>query len=210
MPRPRWPHLHREANRHGTMVWYVRLGKGPRIRIKAIYGTPEFEAAYQAALNGDAPRGSAKATRGTLGWLWMLYRQTNAWTDLALATRKQRENIMRQVLATGGDQPLSKITPRAIQLGIERRKSFAGRHFVDTLRGMFKWAVAAEHIKSDPTAGKSVAKPKTKGFPEWTEEELDQSLLTGRSVPASASCGVCFASPAFVAKMPPNWQATHP
>ena len=115
-----------------------------------------------------------KATKGTLGWLWMLYRQTTAWTDLSLATRKQRENIMRQVLATGGDQPLSKITPRAIQHGIERRKSFAARHFVDTLRGMFKWAVAAEHVKSDPTAGKSVTKPKTKGFPEWTEEELDQ------------------------------------
>jgi len=38
--------------------------------------------------------------------------------------------------------------------------------------GLFKWAVAAEHVKSDPTAGKSVTKPKTKGFPEWTEEEL--------------------------------------
>jgi integrase len=81
---------------------------------------------------------------------------------------------MRQVLATGGDQPLSKITPRAIQQGIERRKPFAGRHFIDTMRGMFKWAVAAEHVGTDPTAGKSVAKPKTRGFPEWTEEELDQ------------------------------------
>jgi integrase len=174
MPRPRPPHLHRETSRHGKTVWCVRIGKGPRIRIKAVYGTPEFEEAYQAALNGDAPRGSAKATKGTLGWLWMHYRQTTAWTDLSLATRKQRERIMRQVLATGGDQPLSKITPRAIQLGIERRKSFAARHFVDTLRGMFKWAVAAEHVKSDPTAGKSVTKPKTRGFPEWTEEELDQ------------------------------------
>ena len=174
MPRPRPPHLHRETNRHGTTVWYVRLDKGPRIRIKAVYGTPEFEEAYQAAVNGDAPRGSAKATKGTLAWLWMLYRQTTAWTDLSPATRKQRENIMRQVIATGGDQPLSRITPRAIQLGIERRKSFAARHFVDTLRGMFKWAVGAEHVKSDPTAGKSVAKPKTRGFPEWTEEELDQ------------------------------------
>ena len=75
MPRPRPPHLHRETNRHGTTVWYVRLGKGARIRVKAIYGTPEFKAAYQAALTGDAPRGSAKATKGTLGWLWMLYRQ---------------------------------------------------------------------------------------------------------------------------------------
>src|ERR1700704_38125 len=69
MPRPRPPHLHREANRHGTVVWYVRVGKGSRIRIKAEYGTPEFVAAYQSAVRGERPRGPGKAARGTLGWL---------------------------------------------------------------------------------------------------------------------------------------------
>ena len=88
MPRPRPPHLHREANRHGRLVWYVRVGKGPRIRIKAVYGTPEFEEAYQAAIQGDPPRGAARATRGTLAWLFDLYRQTTAWTDLARSTRR--------------------------------------------------------------------------------------------------------------------------
>jgi integrase len=174
MPHPRPPHLHRETNRHGTTVWYVRIGKGPRIRIKATYGTPEFEMAYQAAIQGELSQPAPKATRGSLEWLWMLYRQTNAWTDLSLATRKQRENIMRVVLKTGGNQPLSKITSGAIKAGIDRRKPFAARHFVDTLRGMFKWAVAAEHVKSDPTTGLAVAKPKTKGFPPWTEDELEQ------------------------------------
>ena len=174
MPRPRPPNLHRETNRHGRTVWYVRIGKGPRIRIKGEFGTTEFNEAYQTAITGNAPRGSAKAAKGTLAWLWMLYRQTSAWTDLSLATRKQRERIMRQVIASGGDEPLSKITSGVIQRGIERRKSFAARHFVDTLHGMFKWAVAAEHVRSDPTVGKNVAKPKTKGFPVWTEEELER------------------------------------
>src|SRR5690348_5296299 len=115
MPRPRPPHLHRETNRHGKTVWYVHLGKGQRIRINGVYGTPEFDAAYQAAINGDLPKLAGKAVKGSLEWLWVLYRQTNAWTDLSLATRKQRENIMRQVLATAGKQPLSGITPRAVQ-----------------------------------------------------------------------------------------------
>lgn len=174
MPRPRPPHLHREINRHGKVVWYVREGKGPRIRIKAVYGTPEFEKAYQAALKGEAPQPAGKALKGSLEWLWMLYRQTGTWTELSMATRKQRENIMRGVLKTGGNHALSSITAGAIQQGIARRKPFAARHFVDTMRGMFKWAVAAEHVKSDPTAGKAVAKPKTKGFPVWTEDELEQ------------------------------------
>jgi integrase len=174
MPRPRPPNLHREKTRHGTMVWYVRVGKGPRIRIKAIYGTPEFEAAYRAAINGESPQPAGKAAKGSLEWLWMLYRQTGAWTDLSLATRRQRENIMRGVLKMAGNQPLSSITGAAVKQGIDRRKPYAARHFVDTLRGMFKWAVEAEHVRTDPTAGKAVAKPKTKGFSPWTEDELAQ------------------------------------
>ncbi len=174
MPRPRPPHLHQERNRHGRMVWYVRKGKGSRIRIKGTYGTPEFDEAYRAALSGEAPRGSQSVSRGTLEWLWLLYRQTGSWSELSLATRRQRENIMRQVLKTAGDKPLSSITGSAIKQGIDRRKPYAARHFVDTLRGMFKWAIAAEHVRTDPTAGKAVAKPTTKGFPVWTEEELMQ------------------------------------
>lgn len=174
MPRPRPPHLHKETSRHGKAVWYVREGKGPRIRIKAEYGTPEFELAYRTALNGDSSTPVPRAVRGSLEWLWMLYRQTGTWTELSMATRKQRENIMRQVLATGGNVPLSSITGKAIENGIQRRKPYAARHFVDTLHGMLKWAVKAQHITADPTAGRGVAKPKTKGFPVWTEEELEQ------------------------------------
>ena len=113
MPRPRPPHLHREMNRHGKAVWYVRIGKGSRTRIKAQYGNPEFEAAYQSAVMGERPQGPGKAARGTLGWLFDLYRQTTAWTDLAQSTRYKREKIMMRVLATAEHQPVSAKIGRA-------------------------------------------------------------------------------------------------
>jgi hypothetical protein len=53
MPRPRWPHLLREVSRHGTVRWVVRKGHGPRIAMPSEYGTPEFEAAYHAAVSGQ-------------------------------------------------------------------------------------------------------------------------------------------------------------
>jgi integrase len=172
MPRPRPKHLHRQVTRHGVVVWYVRIGKGPRIRVKPAYGTAEFDEAYLAALQGERPA-PAVAARGTLAWLWILYGQVSAWQDLKPSTRRQRERIMKHVLATGGDQPLSKITSASIKAGIERRKPYAARHFVDTLHGMFKWAVTAQHLRSDPTIGLAVKKPKTKGFPPWSEEQLE-------------------------------------
>ena len=54
VPRPRPPHLVRQVTRHGAVVWYVRVGKGQRIRLRKDYGTPEFEAEYQAAISGTA------------------------------------------------------------------------------------------------------------------------------------------------------------
>jgi hypothetical protein len=50
--RSPWRNLHCETSRHGTVRWVVRVGHGPRIPIEAEYGTPEFAAAYHAAIAG--------------------------------------------------------------------------------------------------------------------------------------------------------------
>jgi hypothetical protein len=122
MPGPRSPHLHRETTRHGRAVWYVRIGQGPRIRIRAPFGTPEFDQEYQSAVSGErlAPKGKGTPA-GSLAWLITRYREKPAWTALSLATRRQRENILRQVIETAGRQPFAAITASAIAAGRDRR-----------------------------------------------------------------------------------------
>jgi integrase len=173
MPRPRPPHLHREVTRHGRVVWFVRVGKGSRTRIRATFGTPEFDSEYQVALSG-APRRSGKGpTVGTLAWLVERYRETAAWRDYSLATRRQRENIFKHVIATAGSEPVARITRAVIVAGRDRRGATpaAARHFLDAMRSLFAWAVDAQHAKFDPTAGiKDPARRKGSGFPIWQEE----------------------------------------
>jgi hypothetical protein len=51
--------------------------------------------------------------------------------------------------------------------------AFPTRHFLDAMRGLFKWAHGAKLIKNDPTAG--IANPRRKagdGFIPWTEENV--------------------------------------
>jgi integrase len=175
MPHPRPPHLQRQITRHGKAVWYVRVSNGPRIRIRAKYGSPEFDVEYQAAMSGErpAPKGSARA--GTLAWLVDRYRETPAWTSLSLATRRQRENIFKQVIATAGPKPYTAITSAIIAAGRDRRHKtpFQARHFLDTLRGLFEWAQEAQFVKSNPAV--EVKYPLLKsgqGFPVWTEEDV--------------------------------------
>jgi len=180
MPRPRPPHLQKAITRHGKVTWYVRFGRGPKIRIRGEYGSPEFDAAYQAAVRGERPTPAGKAAKGTLEWLWMLYRQSSTWRDLSMATRKQRENIMRPVIKTAGREPLSRIDKKAIMAGRERRAATPtqAKHFVTTMRGMFLWALDQPDrlVLSDPTQGisfKRLRKEKTGGgFPVWTDDDI--------------------------------------
>jgi integrase len=176
MPRPRPPHLHREVTRHRKAVWYVRLDKGPRVRIRAEFGSPEFEAEYQAAITGRSrPSANGGPAAGTLAWLVARYREASAWAGLSTATRRQRENIFVQVLAMAGQHPFVKITAEAIVAGRERRARTPdqARHFLDAMRGLFRWARAAQLVKSDPTVGvENPPRRKGDGFIPWTEEHV--------------------------------------
>jgi integrase len=175
MPRPRPPHLQRQITRHGRPVWYVRIGKGPRIRIRAAFGTPEFDAEYQAAISGTPRPKRGAPGIGTLAWLLARYRETTAWSELSLATRRQRENIFLHVLESAGDKPFARIDRATMIAGRDRRAATPAqaRNFLDAMRGLFRWALEAQHVKIDPTAG--VRNPKRKkgpGFTPWTEDDV--------------------------------------
>lgn len=179
MPRPRPPLLQRETSRHGRTVWYVRKGDGPRFRVAGEFGTPEFQAAYKAAYDaamaGTVAEPKRPAAR-TMHWLADRYRETTAWQSLSPATRRQRDNVLKRVLSTCGDEPLEAIDREAVRAGIERRQGKPGaqRHFVQTMRGLFAWALEAQHIAVDPTEGVKPPSGRTSatGHIPWSEDEL--------------------------------------
>lgn len=177
MPRPRPPHVHREETRHGKTVWYVRIGKGPRIRMPAGPGQPGFDAAYQAALLGEAIGKQQKPSdkAGTVAWLIERYRDSSQWRGLSQATRKQREAIFRQITDQHATKHHAAITRAAIVASVDRRREtpHQARNFLDALKGLFRWALEAGLAETDPTVG--VKPPKRKageGFPAWTPADV--------------------------------------
>jgi site-specific recombinase XerC len=122
--------------------------------LRAEYGTTEFWAEYETAL-ASAPHTPAPNHEGTLAWLIERYRKTTAWTYLSAATRRQRENIFTHVLETAGAQPFPKITTSVIMAGRDRRANTPAqaRHFLNAMRGLFRWALKVRLGKIDPTAG---------------------------------------------------------
>jgi integrase len=176
MPRPRKPYLHRYRTRHGKFIWYVRKPRGNRVRIKAEFGTPDFEAEYNAAIQGKPViRAPGKSTSGSLAWLWERYKETGAWSGLSAATRRQRANIMDGVLKVSGSVPCANLTRQDLTAGRDRRSKTPAqaRNFLDAMRGLLRWAYEAGHIKADPTLGvKNPPRRAGPGFPAWSEDDV--------------------------------------
>jgi integrase len=179
MPRNRPIHLQREVSRHNKPVWYHRIGKGPRTRLHGTYGTPEFLEEYRAAENGERPSEAQKPVKqsGSLAWAAALYQDSAAWRKLSEATRRQRANILKRVVAENGTVLLKQITKKGIIASYEKRSKTpaAARNFLETMRGFFKWAVKADLRKDNPTEGvEAVRTGGGPGFPIWTEEDVEK------------------------------------
>jgi integrase len=178
MPRPRPPYLHREKTRHGSFVWIVRRDHGRRIRLRAEFGTQEFWAEYRGALEGTSAQISKpQAKPQTVGWALGRYRNSSAWTnDLAPATRRQRENIYRQVVTSAGCEPLIAIDQAAIREGRERRSAHphSANNFLKAMRGFFAWCIEEKLITENPTVGVKLLRGANDeiGHHTWTEDEV--------------------------------------
>lgn len=176
---PRKPFLSHETTRHGKLVWYFKR-KGKRVRMPEAYGSDEFNAAYEAALTGSSsvPVTPAKARSGSLKWLVDQYKLSAAFSQLAPATRRARDNILKQILAdpknAGG--PFIDLTRAKIKAGIDKRAATpnAANNFLKTMSHLFKWAVEAGHVEVNPTAGVSKVNVKSDGFHTWTVDQVEK------------------------------------
>ena len=167
MPRPRPPHLHRQITRHGKTVWYVRVAKGPRIRIRSDFGSPEFDAEYSAAIaNSSRPSKAAPATVLSNGCASAI--EPNARSGRASnrrpegSARTYSRAVMRSVRACG----------RAIRVSLEAsrdrepRQDRIATHAAARPRRLSSSSAILRPAVTYPVA------PRTKGFPEWTEDDV--------------------------------------
>jgi integrase len=174
MPPARLPHLHHERTRHGRMIWVVRVGHGPRTRLRATYGSAEFFAEYRAAVENPRAHRPLKGD-GTFEWLWTLYQRSPAWTSLRPATQRDRTRLMRVALERAGNQPLEVFTRKFIVASRDARSATPGvaRNFLNALRSLFAWALDSGHVEMDPTVG--IKPPKQLadgGFHTWSADEM--------------------------------------
>src|SRR5215831_19977032 len=150
MPKPLLPFLHRYVSRHGRPTYYVKLskaqrGRGTRLKDR-VYRSDTFMLEYHALVRGTPIASTpvvAKDGKGTLGWLIGLYRGSRDWGhNLSKGTRKQRGPILKQIETSAGDLPLAAITRKKVEEGMSARTDNQARHLLNTVSGLFRWAIA--------------------------------------------------------------------
>jgi integrase len=179
MPRQKYPNVYVELKR-GKKAFYYRVGHGPRVRLYEAWGTPEFDAEYQAALAGNlVSRAGRRVGKGTLKWLADEYRGSADWRSMGLASQKKKGGYICATVEEHGQEKLSDITRAAITRSLNKRadKPYVANGWLDAMRGLFEYGVQIEAIEVNPCEGvKRVKMPKAApgeelGHHAWTEEE---------------------------------------
>lgn len=187
------PYIIQERDRHGNVRVYFRKKPGPRIRIREPIGSPEFLAAYKAAVEGRAytaePKRPAPIHRpgeGTLAWLIGQYYRSPEFRTLGPTTQRTRQRILDKLCKTTddpakppyGERPYALIEARHIRRirDAEADRPEAANGILKSLRPMFAWALDAQMpgLRFNPARDVPTIKTGSEGFHSWTIEEVEQ------------------------------------
>lgn len=164
--------LERWRDRHGTTRLYYRVGHGPRTRLKGPEGSPEFWEDYRAA----AKQGPQAGGSDTLGWLVQHYYTSAAYKVMRASTRRVRKGILENFCAVHGHKRFAQLQPhhlRQIRDGMTDRPD-AANSLLKALRQVFKYAVAYDHLESNPVLDVERLKSRNKdGLHAWAPQEIE-------------------------------------
>ncbi|TCL90330.1 site-specific recombinase XerD [Rhizobium sp. PP-WC-2G-219] len=175
MPRKLPLNVIKEKNRHGTWVFYYRVGKGPRTRLRGEPGGPEFNAAYKAAVmdTPDQVRRTRSDSR-SVRWLVERYMESRQWAELSMSTRRARGNLFKQMVEAIGEDHFADMSKQDMEMALDARAKTPAQAncLLKAVRGLFAWAIKSDIAIFDPTRGVEPVRYKSDGFEPWTIDDV--------------------------------------
>ncbi|MFH5925715.1 tyrosine-type recombinase/integrase [Roseomonas xinghualingensis] len=170
-------YVQRFRDRHGKVRHYLRVPGQARVPLPGQPGTPEFQAAYNAALAAAPPRppiGAAKVLPGSLDALAVAYFDSHDFKALSATTQGIYRRIIEKLRAKHGEKPIKLMEPHHVRkIVAEIKAPSAANHRLKVLRILLRFALDLGWIKSDPSRDARRVKYKVKGYPAWTQEMVD-------------------------------------
>jgi integrase len=161
----------------GRVRYYFRRRGMAAIPLPGAPGSEEFMQAYGAALASMAgPEiGETRTMPGTVAALRANYYQSAAWLDLAQDTRQNRRFIIDRWCEQHRDKPVARLERANIEKMLANMPGSPATkdYWLRTIRGLLRSGIPSM-IRTDPTDGIVVKRPKTEGHWTWEPEEIAQ------------------------------------
>ncbi len=174
------PYVHTFRDRHNKTRHYFRRSGFKRIKLPGLYASPEFMAAYTAALGGEiAPKiepGASLVVKGSVGALVAAWYQGADYKSYKNQTKVTYRGIAEAFRKEHGHRLVADMTPVAVTklMGAKADTPSAANNFLKVLRSIMRFAVSNGWRADDPTRTVRPLKASTKGFHTWTEAEISQ------------------------------------
>lgn len=185
-----YPNAGSYLDRHGKRRWRFRRGK-KTVQLPGEPGTPEFEAAYTAAIEGREPvrasvvRLRTGAAPQSLRAAWRILRaDTPEWKSLGPAIKEAQtriaETFLQMPVVEGetmafGDVAVADLKRKHVKAILARRSEtpHAAAHLLRVIRKLIGVALDSEWIEVDPTY-RLKYRPAYGGWKAWPDEMLDR------------------------------------
>jgi integrase len=166
-------------DRHGKQRLYYRVYPGPRTPLRGPEGSPEFWEDYHVAASKYVKKPNTNS--GTIRWLCVQYFKSAAFKQLKQNTQKVRHGILDRFCLEHGEKRFSHLRPKDLMKirdkMTDRPESANG--LTKALRQLFKYAIAYDHIASNPASDVGYLKPNNPdGFHAWTLAEVEKFEAT--------------------------------
>lgn len=176
-------YVHEYRDRHGKLRRYLRRPGEKQIALPGELGSPEFMAAYYGAptskektpQSDDKPRKQTRTVSGSLSAAISAYYADPSFQTLGGGTRKMRRAILERLRERDGMKPFALMHKTAVAKRVLKRKPWAQRNWLKTLRGLMKFGIAHRLRTDDPTVGleEHLTKAKPGRIHTWSDAEIE-------------------------------------
>jgi integrase len=174
MKRPRFTHGY--IDRHGKPRWYLRRRGFKSVPLPGLPWSPDFMAAYEAALAGQPRTEIAASTTklGSMSALIVKFYRSAEWAGLAGSTQTTYRGILERFRVEHGDRRVSELKSEHVRAILTKKASTpaAANNLRKLIRMLMRFAVDEHWRSDDPTIGVRGVKIRSDGFYTWTESDI--------------------------------------
>ena len=164
-------------DRHGKLRHVFRRRGFKKVPLPGLPGSEGFMAAYQAALAGVENKleiGAGRTKPGTVNAAVVGCYTSLAYRSLAPSTQHKRRLILEKFREAYGESRIATMPRDFIIKMLGKRRPFAARNSLKTLRGLLEFAVAEGFRTDNPAQGLKLPKIRSAGIHSWSEQEIEQ------------------------------------